>query len=359
LAVSLDGMWKALSERDLRYDGSFVYAVRSTTIYCRPSCASRKPRPDRVVFFSGPREAQKAGFRACLRCKPDKLDPIVTRISAIGSYMDSHPDDHLTLKTLGERFKISPYHLQRSFKRVTGISPRQYAEGARLNKLKLHLKRGESVRRSTYEAGRSSTGWLYRGKRMKLGMEASSYKTGGRGRRIAYSIVPCALGQLLVAGTAKGICMVGVGDSEKAMITALRAEYPNASLSNQAGNMSKWIRIIVDYLEGEGDDRLRQLPIEIRATVFQRQVWNELCSIPAGATRTYSEVAERIGRPRAVRAVARACATNPVAIIIPCHRVIGKDGSLTGYRWGADRKLSLLRIDETPLAEQGPEQSSL
>jgi AraC family transcriptional regulator, regulatory protein of adaptative response / methylated-DNA-[protein]-cysteine methyltransferase len=189
---------------------------------------------------------------------------------------------------------------------------------------------------------------------MKLGMEASSYKTGGRGKRIAYSIVPCALGQLLVAGTARGICMVGVGDSERAMLTALRAEFPNASLSNQAGHMSKWIKTIVHYLEGEGDGRLRQLPVEIRATVFQRQVWNELRSIPAGATRTYTEVAEQIGRPTAIRAVARACATNPVAIIIPCHRVIGKDGSLTGYRWGVDRKLSLLRIDETPLAEERP-----
>ena len=350
-AASLDDMWKALSTRDARYDASFVYAVRSTRVYCRPSCPARKPRPDQVVFFSSPADAADAGFRACLRCKPGKSDPIVTKIAEVSAHIDAHPEDPLTLKALGGRFGVSPYHLQKSFKRVTGVTPRQYAEGARMKNLKLRLKRGGSVRQSTYDSGRSSTGWLYEGSEPKLGMQASTYKAGGKGERISYSIVTCSLGHLLVAGTARGICMVGVGDSADAMIAALKEEYPAAALTSQSANVSAWVRAIVDYTEGKGDGRMRQLPLEIQATAFQRLVWNELRSIPAGSTRTYSEVAERIGQPRAVRAVARACATNPVALVIPCHRVVGKDGSLTGYRWGVDRKRALLRIEEHPFAE--------
>ncbi len=340
-----------MSSRDARYDGSFVYAVRSTGVYCRPSCASRKPRPHQVAFFSSPREAGSAGFRACLRCKPDEANPIVTKIAKISAHIDAHPEDLLTLKSLSERFGVSPYHLQKSFKRILGVTPRQYAEGARLNKLKGQLKRGDSVRRSAYDAGLSSTGWLYGGKGMKLGMEASAYKEGGLGKQISYSIVPCSLGYLLVAGTAKGVCMVGVDDSEIGVLAALKKEYPRATLVRRPNKISTWVQAVVDYVDGRGDGRLRQLPLEIQATAFQCRVWNELRSIPAGSTRTYSQIAERLGQPRAVRAVARACAANPVALVIPCHRVIGKDGSLTGYRWGVERKRALLRIEEASVAE--------
>ena len=344
-------MWRALSTRDSRYDGSFVYAVRSTGVYCRPSCASRKAHPHQVVFFSSPREAANAGFRACLRCKPDEINPIVAKVAKISAYMDAHPEGPLTLKTLSERFGVSPYHLQKSFKRIMGVTPRQYAEGARLNKLKEQLRRGDSLRRSAYDAGISSTGWLYGDKGMKLGMEASAYKKGGLGKRISYSVVPCSLGYLLVAGTVMGVCMVGVGDSESAMLSALKKEYPRATLARQPNKISRWVRAVIDYTEGRGDARLRQLPLEIQATAFQRRVWNELRSIPAGSTRTYSQIAESLGQPRAVRAVARACATNPVALVVPCHRVVGKDGSMTGYRWGVERKRALLQIEEASVAE--------
>jgi AraC family transcriptional regulator of adaptative response/methylated-DNA-[protein]-cysteine methyltransferase len=303
------------------------------------------------VFFSSPREAALAGFRPCHRCRPDETNSIVTKITEITAHIDAHSADTLTLKNLSDRFGVSPYHLQRSFKRIIGVTPRQYTEGARLNRLKQELRRGESVRRSTYNAGLSSTGWLYGGRGTKLGMEASAYKAGGEGRRISYSIVPCSLGHLLVAGTAKGVCMVAVGDSGSSMVAALKKEYPRARLVRQPNKVSTWVQAIVEYIQGKGDGRMRQLPLEIQATAFQRRVWNELRSIPTGSTRSYSEVAERLGQPRAVRAVARACATNPVALVIPCHRVVGKDGSLTGYRWGVERKEALLRIEETSVAD--------
>ena len=350
---SQDDMWRALEKRDARYDGLFVYGVISTRVFCRPSCPSRKPRPLQVVFFSKPDDASRAGFRACRRCKPDETDPILSKIVRISAHMDAHPEESSTLKALGERFKVSPYHLQRSFKRVMGVSPRQYAEGARLKHLKGRLKEGDSVRRSSYDSGVHSTGWLYGPKGMKLGMEASAYRQGGRGRRIAYSIPPCSLGYLLVAGTDKGVCMVGLGHSEDEMLTALKKEYPNAMLARQPEEISRWVQAIVDFIDGKGDGRMKQLPIEIRGTAFQRRVWNELRSIPAGSTRTYSQVAASLGQPDAVRAVARACATNPVALVIPCHRVIGKDGSPTGYRWGLERKEALLRIEESRVAESG------
>jgi len=340
-----------LSARDNRYDGLFVYGVLSTRVYCRPSCSSRKPQPHQVVLFSNPKEASEEGFRACLRCKPDETEPIVAKIARICAHIDAHPERVLTLKALGEAFGLGPHHLQRSFKRIMGVSPRQYAEGARLKKLKRQLREGDSVRRSTYDAGMSSTGWLYESRGPKLGMAASSYRQGGSGRRVAYSVSPCSLGYLLVAGTEKGVCMVGLGGSEREMLGALRKEYPRATLVPEPREIANWVKAVVDYIDGRGDDRLSQIPLEIRATAFQRRVWNELRSIPIGSTKTYGEVAKSLGQPRAVRAVARACATNPVALVIPCHRVIGKDGSLTGYRWGVERKKALLRIEEGQVAE--------
>jgi len=344
-------MWRALHSRNSRCDGLFVYGVRSTGVYCKPSCPAKKPRIDQVVFFSSPRDAASAGFRACLRCVPDGASPVVKKIAEVSAHIDAHPEDALTLKALGEMFGISPYHLQRSFKRLTGVSPHEYAEGARLKKLKLLLKRGESVRQSTYEAGRSSTGWLYEGSKTKLGMVASAYKNGGAGRRISYSIVRSSLGYLLVAGTTDGICMVGLGDSQGAMAAALREEYPRAILARQPDNVSDWVRAIVGYIESGEDSLMKRLPLHIQATAFQRRVWTELRNIPDGSTRSYSEIAQTIHRPRAVRAVARACATNPAALVIPCHRVVGKDGSLGGYRWGVDRKRALLRIEEEFVAK--------
>lgn len=352
LSGSVEGMWKAVSDRDPRYDGSFYYAVKSTGIYCRPSCASRKPSPEQVVFFRNARDAALDGFRPCRRCCPDGETPLVKRVIEVSSYIDAHPDEDLTLGSLSKRFGISAYHLQRSFKQVAGVTPRQYAEGSRLNRLKVQLKRGESVRSSTYGSGHVSTGWIYEGPEPRLGMEAGSYKRGGAGKRISFSIVRSSLGHLLVASTTRGVCMVALGDSRSSMVSALRAEYPNASLVPEAESGSAWVQAVVDYIEGKGDGPLRRLPVELQGTAFQRKVWNELRAIPRGSTKSYSQIAERIGRPRAVRAVARACATNPVAVVIPCHRVIGKDGSLKGYRWGAARKKALLRIDGKEIADR-------
>jgi AraC family transcriptional regulator, regulatory protein of adaptative response / methylated-DNA-[protein]-cysteine methyltransferase len=349
--LSLDEMWDATRRRDGAFDGVFFYGVRSTGVYCIPSCPSRRPRPDQVRFFSSRAEAVNLGFRACRRCRPDAADPIVSKVKAICDHIDSHPGESLTLDALGRTFQVSPFHLQRSFKRIVGLTPRQYAEGARLRSLRRDLKKGSSVRQSTYDVGRSSTGWLYERGESKLGMHASAYKSGGLGRRIYFSLVPCSLGRLLVAGTEDGVCMVGIGDSDESMVAALKTEYPNGTLLREDERVSAWVGTIVGYLEGRGDGRMRRLPLGIQATAFQLSVWNELRAIPAGSISTYSEIADRIGRPEAVRAVARACATNPVALVIPCHRVVGKDGSMRGYRWGVERKKALLRIEGAPLAE--------
>ena len=333
--------WEAVLARDRRLDGAFVFAVRSTRISCRPSCPSRRPRRERVVFFPVPEAAESHGFRACRRCRPQDAtaaDPSIAwarrlcrEIEAAGA---------VRLQTLARKAGMSPHHLQRTFKRLVGISPRDYAEALRLRAVKARLKRGDAVTDALYEAGFGSSSRLYERADERLGMTPATYRRGGRGMRIHYTIADSPLGRLLVGATERGVSAVYLHDDDRAMEKALREEYPAAEIQRDEAQRGPWVEAILAHLGGRRPHL--DLPIDVQATAFQWQVWEALRQIPFGETRSYAEVARALGRPKATRAVARACATNRVALVIPCHRVIGSDGSLTGYRWGAELKRALL-----------------
>jgi AraC family transcriptional regulator of adaptative response/methylated-DNA-[protein]-cysteine methyltransferase len=350
--------WAAVSGRDRAADGSFVYAVRSTGVYCRPSCPSRRPRRDRVAFFDTPEAARDAGFRACKRCHPDAIgatvDPWVDKIRRACVYL-ANVDGHPSLAALARRVGGSPYHLQRNFKRIVGVSPREYAEACRLGKVKRSLREGGDVTGAMLDAGYGSSSRFYERAAPKLGMAPSVYRRGGAGLHIRFAIVDspnAALGRLLVAATDRGICAVAMGASDGDLSARLAREYPAATIVADPGALAGWTRAIVAHLAGR-QPRL-ELPLAVQATAFQWRVWQALSEIPHGETRTYADVAAAIGRPRAVRAVARACASNPVALAIPCHRVVPAAGGVGGYRWGAERKKALLR-QEGPDGRGGQE----
>ena len=337
-----DARWNAVIAHDRAADGQFVYAVSSTGVYCRPSCASRRPRRERVAFFDTSAEAQRAGYRACRRCRPDDVsaaDPWVEKIRRACVYL-ANVDGHPSLAGLAARLGGSPYHLQRNFKRLVGVSPREYADACRLRKVKRHLRHADDVTAAMFDAGYGSSSRFYERAAPKLGMSPSAYRRGGAGMAIQYAIVDSPLGRLLVAATARGVCAVAMGSSDAELVGRLAREYPAATIAADAGALAQWTNAILSHLAGKAP-RL-DLPLDVQATAFQWQVWQALASIPYGETRTYSEVAKAIGRPRAVRAGARACATNPVAIAIPCHRIVSASGAAGGYRWGAERKKALL-----------------
>ncbi len=336
--------WEATVTRDRRYDGVFVLAVRSTGIYCRPSCPARKPRREQVTFFMRPNEAEEAGFRACKRCNPDKQAFEAETAALVCRYIEEHLDDRLTLDDLSAVANLSPQHLQRVFKRATGISPREYVEARRVEALKGHLKAGVGVTRALYEAGYSSSSRVYESSDAALGMTPATYRRGGAGIEIGYTVVACPLGWLLVAGTERGICAVSLGDSAVLLEETLRSDYPAAEVKRDDEALGGAVGIILDYLKGEQPHL--ELPLDVRATAFQRRVWQELQAIPYGETRSYSEIAAAVGNPKGARAVARACASNQAALIIPCHRVVREDGDLGGYRWGMERKQALLEREK-------------
>ncbi len=341
------GYWQAVLQRDHNFDGAFVYAVRSTGIYCRPSCASRKPNPANVTFFPLPEIAEQAGFRPCKRCKPERAvarDPQVEQVRKICRYIETHLEDSLTLATLGNHIGQSPYHLQRTFKRVTGISPRQYAEACRMRQIKAALNEGDDVVGALYDAGYNSSSRLYGKAAAQLGMTPGEYRRGGPNVRVLYTTMTCFLGCLLVAATDKGICSVRIGDDEAALEDAFLREFAGADIERDDTGLSGWIGEILRHLEGTPPHL--ELPLDVQATAFQRRVWQALQAIPYGSTATYAEIAKAIGQPAAIRAVGRACATNPTALLIPCHRVVRSDGGLGGYRWGIERKEALLRREE-------------
>lgn len=334
--------WRAVLERDRTADGLFVYAVHSTGVYCRPSCPSRRPRRERVTFFDAPVDARHAGFRACRRCAPDAAaaaDPWIEKVLRATVYL-SNVDGHPSLARLAARLGGSPYHLQRNFKRIVGVSPREYAEACRLNAVKRKLKKGADVTGAVVDAGYGSSSRFYERAATRLGMSPTMYRKGGAGLFITFAVVDSPLGRLLVAATDRGVCSVTMGESDAALERGLRREFAAATIEPDSGSLSKWTAAIVAHLEGK-TPRL-ELPLDVQATAFQWQVWQALASIPYGETRTYKEVARAIGRPSAVRAVARACATNPVALAIPCHRVVPYGGGTGGYRWGTGRKKRLL-----------------
>ncbi len=335
--------WRIVLARDRRFDGAFVYAVRSTGIFCRPSCPSRRPRRSVVRFYPIPEAAQAAGFRACRRCRPTQTaspDPAVALVRDVCRSIDAHPDAAADLATLGRRVGRSPHQLLRAFRRVLGVSPREYRDARRLTRLKSSLKERRHVSPAIYEAGYGSSSRVYERAASALGMTPATYGRGGRGAAIRYAVVPSPLGQLLVAATDKGVCRISLGDAAAPLERDLRAEFPAATITTDAGPLAGWAQAIVRHLEGR--EPHLDLPLDIRATAFQQRVWAALKQIPYGATRSYQAVAKAIHQPRATRAVARACATNPVAIAIPCHRVVREDGALGGYRWGIERKRRLL-----------------
>lgn len=354
-----DAYWHAVQRRDQGADGKFVYAVRSTGIYCRPSCSARKPARKHVVFFPSPEAAEQDGFRACRRCLPcaaHLLDPkaqLVARVCrAIDSQLnpalstgdDANPNARLTLATLGASEKMSVYRLERVFRSVVGITPRQYARARRFGRLKTHLREGNNVTNSLHEAGFSSSSRLYEQAHAHLGMTPDTYRRGGKGMTIRYTIADSPLGRVLIGATKRGISAVYMGDSAASLESALRKEYPRANISKASNDrLADWARKIVAHLRGQYPDL--DLPRDVQATEFQIRVWEELRRIPAGITRTYAEVAQAIGKPTAIRAVARACATNPVSLVVPCHRVVRKGGNLAGYRWGIARKQALLELE--------------
>jgi len=335
--------WQAVLTRDKHSDGTFVYAVRSTGIYCNPSCAARRPRREQVVFFPQPEAAEQAGYRACRRCRPQEASVYQLQLEVVQHachYIETHLEGPLTLEALGKEVSVSPYHLQRIFKRIMGITPRQYAQAYRLGQLKQQLKEGETVTTALYNTGYGSSSRLYEQAPAQLGMTPAAYRQGGKSMHIGYAIVDCPLGRLLIAATEKGICAVSLGDSDAVLETALHSEYPAAEIQRDGVALSQWVSTLLNHLNGQQPQL--DLPIDVQATAFQWRVWQALRAIPYGSTRSYSQVAQALGDPKATRAVARACASNPVAIVVPCHRVVREDGKLGGYRWGLERKQRLL-----------------
>jgi AraC family transcriptional regulator of adaptative response/methylated-DNA-[protein]-cysteine methyltransferase len=339
-------LWRAVQERDASWDGMFVYAVRSTGVYCRPTCPSRRPRPENVRFYALPDAAERQGFRPCRRCAPRSTRPpaAVGRVRAVCLAIAARPNGAPSLRALARLVGGNAEHLLRTFKRTLGITPREYADACRIGCLKTGLRTGEGVAAATYAAGYGSGSRVYERSSSTLGMTPGAYARGGKGETVTYTIVPSSLGRLLVAATQRGVCAVKIGDGDVALERDLRDEYPAATVGRDDERLSAWVARIVDSLEpGAPDPRL---PTDVRATAFQRRVWRELQRIPRGRTRSYKEVARRIGQPDSARAVARACAANPVALIVPCHRVVRTDGAAGGYHWGASRKRQLLEMEK-------------
>ena len=336
-------LWQAVVAKDARFDGQFVFAVSSTGVYCRPSCPSRRAHRERVSFFDLPEAAEQAGFRACLRCQPKRarvLDPQIQLVQRVCRLLDESEGEAHKLADLASDTGVSVFHLQRTFKRVMGISPKQYLSARKIGNFKDLVRKGESVTNSLYDSGFNSSSRLYEHAAEELGMTPATYSRGGRGVNINYTIVESSLGRLLVATTERGVCAVKLADNDAELEKELRAEFPEAEINRADEFLHEPVQKILNHLE-HNEPRL-DLPLDIRSTAFQRQVWEKLCAIPYGETVSYGDVAKSLGKPGAVRAVGRACATNPVALVIPCHRVVREDKSLGGYRWGLDRKQRLL-----------------
>ncbi|MBL8146887.1 MAG: bifunctional DNA-binding transcriptional regulator/O6-methylguanine-DNA methyltransferase Ada [Anaerolineae bacterium] len=348
MTAETDVRWQAVARRDQAANGQFVYAVRTTGVYCRPSCASRQPRRENVTFFALPALAEAAGYRACKRCHPREAhiaDSRALLAQEVAAYLAAHIDDSaaLALEAIGAAVGYAPGHVSAVFKDVLGVTPRQYAEALRLQAFKAHLRDGLAVTEAIYAAGYGSPSRVYEQAGGALGMTPAAYRRGGAGVTIAYSLRETQLGWLLAGQTERGLCAVGLYDDPVTAETALCAEFPQAELTRDDRALAARVDAIVAHLDGHSASL--DLPLDVRATAFQRRVWQALRAIPSGETRTYSQIAAAIGQPAAVRAVAGACANNRAAIVIPCHRVIGKDGSLAGYRWGIERKRALLELE--------------
>jgi AraC family transcriptional regulator of adaptative response/methylated-DNA-[protein]-cysteine methyltransferase len=341
-ALSDEQAWAAVLGRDRRLDGRLFYGVASTGVYCRPSCPSRRPRRHNATFFTEPEAAERAGYRPCLRCHPrgQRADAPPAPVGKAREYLDLHFDEPVRLDALGREVGMSPHHLQRTFKKAFGLTPREYQDALRMQRLKRELRTGGSVTTAIHEAGYGSASRVYEKSDARLGMSPGAYRSGGRGMVIRFGTVASPLGRLLVGATERGLCAVALGEDDGQLEASLRAEYPSATIERGLEGLEGPVAALVRYLDGEG--ALDAVPTDLRGTAFQQRVWEALRAIPYGETRSYAEVAAAIGRPSAARAVARACATNRVALVVPCHRVVGSGGNLSGYRWGIARKKALL-----------------
>jgi AraC family transcriptional regulator of adaptative response/methylated-DNA-[protein]-cysteine methyltransferase len=338
--------WQAVVDRDTSLDGAFVFGVSSTGIFCRPSCPAKRPRPENVSFYNDALQAEQAGYRACLRCRPKAVDgnPQSALVRAMCRYIEQHIEDRLTLSLLAKEFRRSSFHLQRTFKSVLGVSPKAYIDACRLRQVKHNLQAGHSVTTALYAAGYGSSSRLYERTASQLGMTPEKYRRGAVAAVVRYTIASSPLGRMLIAATEKGICAIQFAGSDQELQQGLMREFPFATRRRDDQAMTEWRANLTRLMEGR--EANPSLPLDIRATAFQRRVWEALQQIPRGETRSYSAVAKKIGMPKATRAVARACATNPVAVAIPCHRVIREDGDMGGYRWGLERKEQLLALEK-------------
>ncbi|WP_323718049.1 bifunctional DNA-binding transcriptional regulator/O6-methylguanine-DNA methyltransferase Ada [Paracoccus aminovorans] len=341
LPISDDPRWQAVLARDAAADGGFVYAVRSTGVYCRPSCPARRPRPENVRFFATPDQAEAAGFRPCRRCNPrgaSTAEANAALVAAACRLIES-AETPPSLDVLAEAAGLSPFHFHRQFKAITGLTPRAYASAHRAGKLRERLRSGSSVTGAIYEAGFGANSRFYESADGILGMTPSAWRKGGAGEEIRFALGQCALGAILVAQSGRGICAIALGDDPQALLREFQDRFPQARLIGGDPEFEALVARVVGFVEAPGIGL--DLPLDIRGTAFQQRVWQALRRIPPGTTATYAEIARRIDAPSATRAVAQACAANTLAVAIPCHRVIRSDGGLSGYRWGVARKQAL------------------
>jgi len=339
-----DPRWHDVVERNVQADGRFVYAVRTTGVYCRPSCGSRAPRPENVSFHDSPTAAEAAGFRPCRRCRPDRAAgaageqaELVAQLCRFIEQADTEP----TLAELAQQAGMSPFHFHRVFKRSTGVTPREYARAHRARKLRGGLVPAASITDAVYDAGYGSAGRFYAESNRILGMTPTAYREGGADATIHFAVGECSLGSILVARSEVGVCAIWLGDDAQALVRELQDRFPRAELVGGEGDFEQLVARVVAAVEQPGTGL--DLPLDIRGTAFQQRVWQALQAIPPGETASYAQVAQRIGSPQSVRAVAQACAANALALAIPCHRVVRSDGAISGYRWGVERKAALLR----------------
>ncbi|WP_443273290.1 bifunctional DNA-binding transcriptional regulator/O6-methylguanine-DNA methyltransferase Ada [Variovorax sp. JS1663] len=342
LQTASDPRWAAVVEHDRSADGQFFYSVRSTGVYCRPSCGARQPRPENVAFHATAADAERAGFRPCRRCKPDqpaRSEQQAAQVAELCRYIES-AGEAPTLDALAERAGLSTFHLHRIFKEVTGLTPRAYAAAHRDRRVREALTRGETVTDAIYEAGYNSNGRFYARADEALGMTPTRFRAGGADAQIRFAIGQCALGAILVAQSERGVCAIALGDDPDALARELQDRFPRARLIGGDPDFEQLVARVVGFVEAPGVGL--DLPLDVRGTAFQQRVWQALRDIPSGSTASYADIAQRIGSPKAVRAVAQACGANPIAVAIPCHRVVRSDGALSGYRWGVERKRALL-----------------
>ncbi|RKH04225.1 bifunctional DNA-binding transcriptional regulator/O6-methylguanine-DNA methyltransferase Ada [Corallococcus carmarthensis] len=337
-----DPRWAAVVARDGAADGRFFYSVRTTGVFCRPSCGARTPRPENVGFHSTVTAAEQAGFRACRRCKPGEPSLAVKhadRVAELCRFIQAS-EQMPSLEELAERAGLSPYHLHRVFKAATGLTPKGYAAAQRAERIRTGLTKRGSVTEAIYDAGFNSSGRFYETSSQVLGMTPTNFRAGGANTEIRFAIAECSLGPILVATSDRGVCAILMGDDPDALAKDLQDRFPQATLVGGDAKFEQLVAKVVGFVEAPGVGL--DLPLDVRGTAFQQRVWQALCEIPAGKTASYTDIAERIGSPKSVRAVAQACGANALAVVIPCHRVVRNDGALSGYRWGVERKRALL-----------------